>query len=355
MKKDEFLNELRRALASLGEEDRRDAIDFYDDYISDSEDEEAAIDGLGSPAQVAKDIISDYTSQKNWETGQGERQNKNLPIKREETAKNQERGTERPIGFYMILAVVAVCVGVPILKVAGYAGSSVLTAVILILIAFVIIKLLKKNDAPKESVNADFQTCSDIRSLDIRLGSGMYVIEQGESFLMNGAGLKSSISGGVWRISGNVTDNISNTKIITITIPKYFTAQNARIKLGAGNLLIKGLSAYEMGLEVSVGNMEASGLYAKKLDIKCGVGRMKAGASMDGNVNISCGMGEASLRLTNRSEEFKQRALIGLGKVSLGGQEISGSGKAYYKDGAPYNMDIKCGMGNVRIDFGGVI
>lgn len=261
---------------------------------------------------------------------------------------------ERPIWFYVLVVVLAVGFGVPILNFIGAFSSSIISILILVAVVILLIRLLKRSDNEKRiSGGMDIETCSDIHSVDISLGAGMFVIEQGESFKMDG-NLKSSVKGGVWTIFGNITDNMTERKITTITVPQYFTAERAHIKLGAGNLLIKGLSAYEMSLEVSMGNMEAMGLYSKKLDMKCGVGRMKADASLHGDVTVNCGMGETTLRLTNRAEEFNVKASVGLGKVSVGGRDISGSGQNFTDNGAPYNMDIKCGMGSVRIDFGGI-
>lgn len=267
---------------------------------------------------------------------------------------NNSNGSQRPIWFYVLVVVLAVGFGVPVLNFIGSLSSSLFSILILVIIALLLISLLRRSDSKKlTSGGFDIETCSDIRSLDINLGAGMFVIEQGESFKMDG-NLKSSVENGVWTVFGNITDNISEPKITTITVPHYFTAEKASIKLGAGNLLIKALSAYEMSLDVSVGNMEAMGLYSKNIDLKCGVGRMKADASLHGDVTINCGMGETSLHLTNRSEEFNIKASVGLGKVFAGGREINGSGQNCTDNGAPYNMNIKCGMGSVRIDFGGI-
>lgn len=348
MNKYEFLNELRRELAFLPQEELGDAIDYYEEYISESDDEETALRELGTPKRIAEDIRREYYEKTSSDNP--------LPAK---VAQNTQSESEikRPIWFYVLLVVLAVGFGVPLLRFLGEAASSILSLLALVIIALLLIKALKRNDKKDIVYSADVQTCSDIRSLDIRLGAGMFVIEQGNGFKIDGGSLKSSINNGIWQISGNITDNISsaNPRIITITVPEYFTAENARVRLGAGNLLIKGLSAYEMSLEVSVGNMEAAGLYSKKLDIKCGVGRMKADASLHGDVNVSCGMGDTTLRFTNRAEEFNRKASIGMGKVYIGGQEINGSGQTFSEGGAPYNMNIKCGMGNVRIDFGGIV
>lgn len=262
---------------------------------------------------------------------------------------------ERPVWVYVLIAVIVIGLGVPLIELLGHAAASAAYIIAMALIAIVIIKLLKRKDNEKVIVSSNFETCSDIHSIDMQFGLGMFVIERGDGFRIDGDGLQSRIKDGVWYISGDIIDNIGNSKIITVTIPDNFTAEAARIKLGAGNILIKGLAAYAISLEVSAGNMEASGLYAKELNIVCGVGRVVAGTGMAGGVNISCGVGEVELTLTNREEEFNIGASVGLGKVIAAGREISGMGKCASMSGAQYNMDIKCGMGSVRVDFGGAV
>lgn len=349
MNKQEFLRELRRELYFLPPEELEDAINYYDEYISESADEETALWELGSPKRVAEDFKKEY-----YDKNPG---SNFLPVKysdKENEAKNQ---AGRPIWLYVLLAVLIVGFGIPILSLAGSLLSSAASVLILIVIAVVLIKVLRNKSRSYEERGAYVQTCSDIARLDINLGAGMFVIEQGDGFSISGGKLQSNIVNGVWRISGSVVDSghihPSDESITTITIPNYFTAETAKIRLGAGNLLIKGLSAYSMSLEVSVGNMEAVGLYSKDMNIKCGVGRMKVDASMHGDVSISCGMGDTSVKFTNRFEDFNCTTSVGLGKAIVNGQEIRG--KTVNNSGAAHNMNIKCGMGNVRVDFGGVI
>lgn len=63
MNKEQFLRELNTKLKYLPETDRNDAIRFYDEYISEMElsDEEDITTKLGTPKEVASDIISQCT------------------------------------------------------------------------------------------------------------------------------------------------------------------------------------------------------------------------------------------------------------------------------------------------------
>lgn len=341
MNKHEFLEALRRELSFLPTDDLEDAINYYDEYITDSEDEEKALSELGSPKRVADDFKKEYYNKNDSDNS--------LPIKWE--TKSAEQSSSRPIWLYVLIVVLAIGFGVPLLKIIGDLISSAASVIILIILALILIKVLSSKSKSYERSSAYVQTCSDITKLDINLGAGKFVIEQGDGFAISGGECSSSISNGVWYISGNAIDNVhrDSNMIITITVPHNFTATSAKIKLGAGNLLVKALSAYSAELEVSVGNMEAVGIYSQNLKVKCGVGRAKIDASMHGDVAITCGMGDAYINFTNRKDDFNLSTNVGLGKVIVDGREMRG--KTADDIGAPHNMSIKCGMGNVKVGF----
>ena len=62
MNKTEFLAQLKRKLKNLPADEIAAALAYYDEYISDAGpgNEAAAIEALGTPAEVAASIISDY-------------------------------------------------------------------------------------------------------------------------------------------------------------------------------------------------------------------------------------------------------------------------------------------------------
>ncbi len=67
MNKTEYLEKLGQRLKSLPPGEVRDALDYYDGYISDSGDENAAIAQLGAPDTVAAQILSNYVTWRNSE------------------------------------------------------------------------------------------------------------------------------------------------------------------------------------------------------------------------------------------------------------------------------------------------
>jgi uncharacterized membrane protein len=100
MTKAEYLEQLNRKLRVLPSGERQDALDYYDGYLSDSEDEAAAIDQLGTPGEVAANILANYV-------------NKTPPHEHSDTNKSGTRGVKT--AWAIILAIFALPVGLPII------------------------------------------------------------------------------------------------------------------------------------------------------------------------------------------------------------------------------------------------
>ena len=99
MTKSEFLSQLSQRLRVLPESEQRDALEYYEGYISDAYDETAAIRELGSPGEVAATILSNYVSQRPNEYGR-------LPT--------TERRGGLKTAHIALIAIFAVPVGIPL-------------------------------------------------------------------------------------------------------------------------------------------------------------------------------------------------------------------------------------------------
>lgn len=62
MNRADYMAALRRALSVLPEEERANALRYYEEYFDDAgpENEAKAIEELGEPAKVAAQILADY-------------------------------------------------------------------------------------------------------------------------------------------------------------------------------------------------------------------------------------------------------------------------------------------------------
>jgi len=61
----EYLHELERKLAVLPEAERQSALQYYENHIAASEDEAAAIAGLGAPSEIAAEVLASYVKRGN--------------------------------------------------------------------------------------------------------------------------------------------------------------------------------------------------------------------------------------------------------------------------------------------------
>jgi len=56
----EFISQLESKLMVLPDNERQNAIDYYDNFIKNTEDEGATIASLGTPGEIAADILASY-------------------------------------------------------------------------------------------------------------------------------------------------------------------------------------------------------------------------------------------------------------------------------------------------------
>ena len=95
----EYLRQLAQKLSALPKNERQDALEYYDGYLSDAEDEQEAITQLGSPGEVASDILADYMSQK--------------PIQGYANFKTRKQGAK--VAWAFLIGIFALPIGLPLL------------------------------------------------------------------------------------------------------------------------------------------------------------------------------------------------------------------------------------------------
>lgn len=117
MNRVEFMQQLERLLMDISENDRLDAIAYYNDYFDEAgtENEAQVMRELGSPEKVATTIKADLNSSGNVEaeyTEQGYEDgrdgvNINTPAKQENTSKGKKQKRDFPLALIIILIIFA--------------------------------------------------------------------------------------------------------------------------------------------------------------------------------------------------------------------------------------------------------
>ncbi len=123
MNRNEFLKELEKRLLYIPAEDRQDALEYYDEYISDMglSDDDDVIEKLGTPKDVARNIIDECT-QKHIEK-----------VKEEKTVKNKAT-----VLWLSILGILSLPVSLPLaIAVIAIAFAFLMVIIALMFAAFV--------------------------------------------------------------------------------------------------------------------------------------------------------------------------------------------------------------------------
>ena len=97
--KQDYLRRLGHKLSSLPEHERQDALEYYEGYLNDAEDPHQAIQSLGTPGEVAADILADYMTRATI------RQNHSL----------KERGRSAKVAWAFIIGIFALPIGLPLI------------------------------------------------------------------------------------------------------------------------------------------------------------------------------------------------------------------------------------------------
>lgn len=121
MNRQEFIKKLESELSKLPENEIKDVIDYYNEYLDDAgqENEETALKELGNPSRIATQIKADFAV-------------KQLSAKR--TAGNTEGGKGIAIVWWVILGIFAAPVALPIAIAGGLLAICILLTVAIIVI-----------------------------------------------------------------------------------------------------------------------------------------------------------------------------------------------------------------------------
>lgn len=135
MTKYEFLGDLSRLLSDIPKEEREQALSYYEDYFADAgkENEEAILEELGTPQEVAKQILEE--SEQEIPVSQGKIEEKNEVFHYEENQQNFSNESEQKKRWtwdtsHILLAIILAVVAFPALFAGVCAVGSVLLGVV---------------------------------------------------------------------------------------------------------------------------------------------------------------------------------------------------------------------------------
>lgn len=220
---------------------------------------------------------------------------------------------------------------------------------------------------------------ADVKNLEIAIGAGEVTIEEKE--LADG-NIEIEVSGiGTWEyhieddtLCLNAFEEVIttlNAGEISIKIPKGSYFEEAEVKvgagvleltdmnvkeleahIGAGEVVMRRIQAEEFAAEVNAGNLRAKEISSVNAELSVDLGECIYEGSISGNLEADCDMGNLDIVLTGSEAEHNYVIECDAGNIDIGDRSVSGvSAEKVIDNGAASNFEIKCGLGNITVDF----
>lgn len=108
----------------------------------------------------------------------------------------------------------------------------------------------------------------------------------------------------------------------------------------------------EIDMSIGAGVVKAEGLKAKELDLSLGAGEVILEGTVNGDIDIECGAGNVELLLTGEEQDYNYKIETGVGALRINDTSYAALiNDRKIDNGALYNFEVSCGVGNVEIDI----
>ncbi|MCL2217504.1 MAG: DUF1700 domain-containing protein [Defluviitaleaceae bacterium] len=169
MTKSEYLKQLDYRLRVLPAGERQDALDYYEGYLSDAEDEFIAIAQLGTPGEVAANILANYVAKTpHPESGHGTR---------------KERTSGAKTAWMIILALFALPVGLPIIITLAGVSFSLFIALCAVIFSFAVTGVALIAGGIMSIVAFPFIVAESFGAAMLAGGTGLFTVGLGMLFI----------------------------------------------------------------------------------------------------------------------------------------------------------------------------
>ncbi|EMB24569.1 hypothetical protein HMPREF9723_00257 [Treponema denticola OTK] len=310
MTKDQFLTELNSYLSVLKPEDRKNTIEFYEEYFEDAESEEAAIEELGAPKKLAEEIIDFHKTS----------------YKGENTQVSRQFSPDESISEIIL---------------------NITAAKVLI------------NASQEEKIEYTTQNIAD-DDFSAKIENGKLIIKEKPVFFFSKKGFASFLE----NFNINTSFNASKREIL-INIPKdtrleklEFNSQMGSLKIEevnveviegyttCGNFSVKSGLHKKIDFNTSAGAINISDIDIETMKLSSSAGAIKFENIKAGNISASTGAGTIDFI---RTESSYINANSGAGNIT--GNELK-SDRGKFNTGAGTNKFQKCDFNEVILNTG---
>lgn len=303
MTREEYIDELKGQLQSLTIEEQNEAVQYYEDYFNEAGNDEKVIEELGSPEELAKSIVEKCANALS----------KKSEIENENNSSYQNTNSNSMALYY------------------------------------------------------EFEQ-SKVTNLTLKFSAAEVIAIKGNKFAVETRGMSKNDLNCNLGVDGTLT--ISNDKKINlnfwnhdrskrfvprilVSIPEDAHVDKLKFMIDAGRFEAKNISVYfnDARLEVGAGNLVLSRLFGGKINLRCGMGNLDFTGSAT-NGNIDCGMGSVKLNIKGNKNDYSYDAKVGLGDVKINGEKKSGFYQTAIDSVKKENhFSVNCGMGSVNINI----
>lgn len=385
MSREEFLGELEGLLADVPEDERKDALSYYYDYLDGADADEISerIAGLGTPKELADKIklASDDTNViegEFTETGYSDRidDTRDVPDKYTQVAEHDDNVSGEPEKKYnifgltitksvLILIIILLVFIIPmifsVLRGIGHIGRGIANGILgPVSITGEVISDIKDafggaanngSIIAKESGNTvssdgnlskiDLGSAANIKKWDIDAGAVDFAIKEssdGNIYVEYDDRLKNEIKADSdtlkVKTENKKTATFDKRKVI-VYVPDDMKLKDVDINAGAGLLVCEvSFEANDIDIELGAGEMQFDRVKTDKADIDLGAGKISFSEFIAKNADIKVAMGDLAL-----SGDITGNLSLDCG---MGNAALNLSSKE-----SDHNYDYEVGMGNL--------
>lgn len=157
---------------------------------------------------------------------------------------------------------------------------------------------------------------------------------------------------------------------IIITIPEGTVLEEAEIDVGAGQGVIRDITARKLSgdvsagelkginltvqeegsLEVKTGSIDMSRFRGNGMELECRVGSIKLEGSLTGKTAADCNVGEIRLILEGKESDYHYDVDCNLGDVIINDSHYSGVNNTVKRENTDgYEMRLTCDVGSIKV------
>lgn len=355
MRRREYLNRLEALLAALPEQERQDAMNYYEDYFDAAglDKEQQTMEELGSPEQVAQKILE----------GAGLNAAVALPA-----AGNPDRRLFFGVIFgVVVLALLLLVVALGAGLVTGQSSGKSITPPAAGSLpaepsgtAEGPLPTASSEPAASEEGNGLYPMQGQKNTLSMEVQEGTLIVEQDPSLtqmevrtedLQPGRFMvEQKTDGYAIRYTGSNHEEGKNPRI-EVTLPADAGLETLDIQMAVGRVTLGDLQAEDISVEVQTGTLKAGVLTASEVTVDNLLGQVDidriAGAE---DVELSCEVGTLQAELEGGASQYAVDSTCNTGALQIDGQPVPVG--SYQKNGdQPRKIQVEIGTGKGEITF----